>query len=85
MAYEMSEDDLSEFQELSNKYQPEATVRSMITELNPSRRATHLHNNLNPTLLTTSQGPLLGPKRSSNHITAEYETADPVYRTKTAV
>lgn len=73
-----TEEDLAEFQELSNKYEPEATVSA----------ACVFHNQRSAIFLTCIfiiQGPLVGERQSSNALTTEYAAADPIYQAKTAV
>ena len=72
-AYESRQDELAQFQELSNKWEPEATVGLPCEAPSP------------PVLLIGHQGPLVSERQSSNAITAEYADADPIFQAKTAV
>jgi len=45
MAYQQPEDEFADFQELSNRYQPEVTVRLMI-ESKLSRRVAHVQQHM---------------------------------------
>lgn len=80
MANWQTDDDLAEYQELSNKYEPEATVCKTHGNL------ISLVSSANPLIgLSVLQGPLVGERQSSSVLTTEYAAADPIYQTKTAV
>jgi hypothetical protein len=67
-------DELARMQELSNSWEPEATVS--------------LHNSLVISSLFTTlnfQGPLISECLPSSALTKEYANADPIYQIKTAV
>jgi ubiquitin thioesterase protein OTUB1 len=72
-AYQNHQDELAQLQELSNKWEPEATVLQG-PQLCPDRARTDWR-----------QGPLVSERLSSSAIATEYANADPVYQAKTAV
>jgi hypothetical protein len=68
-AYMASAEQLAHLQKLSSEYEPEASV-SLLPCTAPARA-------------DRPQGPLVGERQSSAAITAQYASADPVFRAKT--
>jgi hypothetical protein len=64
--------ELARLQELSNKWESDATVST-------------IHCHVCPHMYSREQGPLVSERLASSEITTEYANADPVFQAKTAV